>query len=149
MNAGRKKDREAIAAMFQSVADKFGAKVERRDTPRNPGYSGASIDLTMALNGVGALMSIDDLHGTGEGMASWYNARAYSPPEPGYPFGKASPCRNFSPSFNVAVGENMHAFRPHHKATSYDTWEMLAARVQAGLRHAANNTAFIQEESAQ
>jgi hypothetical protein len=145
MNASRKKDRESIAAMFQAAADKFGASVERRESPRNPGYSGASIDLTITLNGVGVQVSIDDLHGPGEGMASWYNARKYSPPEPGYPYGKASPCRNFSPSFNVAVGDLSHA-RPHHKATSYDAWDVLAAKVQAGLRHAANNTAFVQEE---
>jgi hypothetical protein len=137
MNASRKKDRESIAAMFQAAADKFGASVERNESPRNPGYSGASIDLTITLNGVGVQVSIDDLHGPGEGMASWYND-----------YTQRAPCRNFSPSFNVAVGDLSHA-RPHHKATSYDAWDVLAAKVQAGLRHAANNTAFVQEESAQ
>jgi hypothetical protein len=104
--------------------------------PRNIGYSSAGIDLSFRLNGVGVMLSIDDLHGPGGGLASWFNdCREFG-----------AKVRNFSPSFNAAVGD-LHHSRPHHKATSYDTWETLAARVQAGLRHAANNTAFIEEHN--
>ena len=146
MNARRKADRESIARMFVEVAEKFGAVVERRDEPRNPGFSGAGICLSFEMNGVGARVSIDDLHGGDGGLISWYNERGYIRPADGEPgFGSwRYPVRNFSSRFNVAVGDTV-ARRPHHKATSIGDWEVLAAYLQAGLRHAANGTAFIEE----
>ena len=128
MNASRKADREAIAASFKAVADKFGAEVLRRDEGPNLGYHGASIYLHFNLHGVGAQVSIDDLHGGEGGLISWFNTDY--------------PARNFTSGFNAAVGDQGMA-RPHHKATSSGYWDLLAARLQAGLRHAANKTAFI------
>jgi hypothetical protein len=130
MKASRKADRIAIAAAFREVADKFGATVEQREESPNPGYCGAGIFMSFTLNGVGAQVSIDDLHerhGMAGALISWYNTDY--------------PVRDFAPGFNTAVGDNSHFSRPHHKATSIGSWDVLAARLQAGLRHAANGTA--------
>jgi hypothetical protein len=126
--ASRKAEREAIARYFLEIAEKFGATIERRDSPRNVGYCGPSIHLGIRLNGVGASLSIDDLHGGEYGLISWHNAG----PEYG---------RDYSIRFNTAVGE-FTKLRPHHKATSGDCWGVLAARLQAGLRLASRNEAF-------
>jgi hypothetical protein len=133
MKASRKADRLAITASFRAVADKFSATVKQREETPNPGCCGAGIFMSFALNGVGAQVSIDDLHerhGSDGGLISWFNTNY--------------PSRHFTSGFNVAVGEHGSA-RPHHKATSIGSWDMLAARLQAGLRHAANGTVFIEE----
>lgn len=136
LNASRKADRKRIAAEFTRIAQNFDAEVTTTDEPANPGYSGQSIHLTARLNGVGVTCSIDNLHGGEEDLLAWFND---------YRQGLA--VRYFSPRFNTAVGEQGHG-RPHHKATSGGSWDLLAARLQAGLRHAANGTAFVSEETA-
>ncbi len=135
MNASRKADRERVAAMLIAAVEKHGAKIERHDEPANPGYSGAGISLRFTLNGVGAMIDVDNLHGGYEALMSWHNAYdGKGGGETGY----------FSPSFNASVGELQHP-RPHHKASSWGTWELLAARLSAGFRHAKEGTAFIKE----
>lgn len=129
------KGREAIAASLLSVADKFGATVERRDRPALSGYNGAEIILTIRLNGVGALIGVSDLHerhGFNGALISWHNDYQHH-----------SGAWHFTKGFNCAVGEFGSA-RPHHKATTMAAWDILAARLQAGLRHAAQGTAFIE-----
>ena len=128
-SARTKAGRAAIVASLLAVADKFGATVERRDEPAMRGY-GAETSLMIRLNGVGALIGVSDLHerhGFNGALISWHNTQY--------------PVRYFSKGFNCAVGDSGSA-RPHHKATSSAEWDVLAARLQAGLRHAANNTAF-------
>mgnify|MGYP006342665815 FL=1 len=136
LNASRKADRKRIAAEFIRIAQNFDAEVLIRDEPANPGYSGQGTHFSARLNGVGVSCSIDNLHGGEEDLLSWFND---------YRQGLA--VRDFSPRFNTAVGEQGHG-RPHHKATSGGSWDLLAARLQAGLRHAANGTAFVSEETA-
>lgn len=140
MNASRKKDREAIAALMIATATDLGATVERRDEPRNPGFRGQSITLDFALNGVGALLSINDLYGGDGGLISWYNVREYSPPEEGYPFGRPTPVCNFSPDFNAGVGSFQP--RPHHKATSQGSWQWLQVCLDTGFKLARDNMAL-------
>jgi len=135
LSARRKTDRERICNQFTAVARLMGAQVETRETPRHVGWSSAGIDMTFTLNGVGATVSIDDLHGGETGLLSWYND--YSD--------RSHKCRDFAPGFNVVVGEYGHP-RPHHKATSHGSWDVLATRLQAGLRKARDGHAFIQEE---
>jgi hypothetical protein len=127
------KGRAAIVASLLAVADKFGATVERRDDSAHAGYSGPETVLNIRLNGVGALIGVSDLHerhGFNGALISWHNTE-YPP-------------RNFTSGFNCAVGDSGSA-RPHHKATSSAEWDLLAARLQAGLRHAFNGTAFLKE----
>ncbi len=140
MNASRKKDREAIAALMIATATDLGATVERRDLPRNPGYRGQSITLDFALNGVGAMLSINDLHGGDRALISWYNARECSPPEEGFPFGRSPPVRDFSPTFNARVGSFQP--RPHHKVTSSGSWQWLQVCLDTGFRLARENKAL-------
>lgn len=130
LTAGRKADRIKIAAEFRRVAEQFGAAVEQSDRTPTIGYSSAGISLSFSLNGVGAQVSVSDLHercGSDGGLISWYNTDY--------------PARHFTGSFNSAVGEQGSA-RPHHKATSIGSWDVLAARLQAGFRHAVNWLAF-------
>lgn len=127
-NASRKADREKIAAGFVAVAEKFGAAITRRDTDPNVGYCGAGIDMTFSLNGVGAMIDIDNLHGGDNALIHWYNTEY--------------PVRKFESGFTVAVGQ-IPIYAPHHKATSSGTWDLLAARLQAGLRKARDGKAFI------
>ena len=134
LNASRKADRKRIAAEFIRIAQSFDAEVLIRDEPANPGYSGQGTHFSARLNGVGVSCSIDNLHGGEEDLISWFND---------YRQGLA--VRDFSPRFNTAVGE--HKIHPHHKASSVGSWDLLAARLQAGLRHAANGTAFVSEET--
>lgn len=131
MSARNMKGRAAIVATLLAVADKFGASVEQRAERKIPGY-GAETLLSVSLNGVGALIGVSDMHerhGFNGALISWHNTEY--------------PCRYFSKSFNCAVGDSGSA-RPHHKATSSAEWDVLAARLQAGLRHAANGTAFLE-----
>jgi hypothetical protein len=135
LNASRKADRKRIAAEFIRIAQKFDAEVLIRNEPANPGYSGRGTHFSARLNGVGVTCSIDNLHGGEEDLLSWFND-----------YHAGQPVRDFSLRFNTAVGEQGHG-RPHHKATSGGNWDLLAARLQAGLRHAANSTAFVSEET--
>lgn len=127
-NASRKSDRELLALALELIARRHGAEVQRRDTPRNPGYSGAGIDLEFKLDGVGAMLAIDNLHGGEYALISWFNTRY--------------PVRHFTTRFCVAVGENLIT-RPHHKATSCPPdWYSLAMALDAGLMLAACDGAF-------
>lgn len=138
MNASRKKDREAIAAWFIDAATRHGAAIVRTEEPANPGYSGASIELCFTLNGVGVRVSIDNLHGPSAGMASWYKD---------YRTRNKRVAGKFTPEFNVAVRDLSH-YQPHHKATSFGTWESLALYVDRGLRLASLDEAFLEESEA-
>lgn len=127
-SASRKADRQYIAAALLLLADKHGAEVERINTPRNPGYSGAGIDLKFELGGVGARASIDDLHGGSHALISWFNTQY--------------PARNFTTRFCVCVGEHGRS-RPHHKATSCPAdWFSLAMFLEGGLMLAARGEAL-------
>ena len=147
--ASTKAGRAAIVKQFLDVATKFGATVERRDESAHPGYSGAGTYLNFTLNGVGASVGVSDLHerhGQEGGLISWFN---HQPPgEWSKRFARLGHgVHYFTPGFNAAVGEHGKSARPHHKATSCGSWDMLAARLQAGLRHAANGTAFLPDEA--
>jgi hypothetical protein len=72
---------------------------------------------------------LHERHGFNGALISWHNTEY--------------PVRCFSKGFNHAVGDSGLA-RPHHKATSSAQWDLLAARLQAGLRHAFNGTAFFE-----
>jgi len=126
--ASRKLDREMLASALLALAERQGAEVERRDTPRNPGYSGAGIDLRFELNGVGARVSIDDLHGGKYSLISWFNTQY--------------PSRKFTTRFCVCTGDLLK-HRPHHKATSCPAdWYSLAMFLEGGLMLAARGGAF-------
>jgi hypothetical protein len=125
-----KADRERIAASLIAAATKHGATVERCDEGRNVGYRGASIALTFRLNGVACQVSVDDLHGGFEGLAAWFND---------YRNGDWT-TRYFTFGFETVIGQARA--RPHHKATSYDSWDVLAARISAEFRKAAKGEAF-------
>jgi len=77
-NASRKADREKIAFALAAIARVHGASIERRDEPANNGYSGAGIVLNFALNGVGAMVDIDNLHGGTWALISWSASRVSS-----------------------------------------------------------------------
>lgn len=143
LNARRKADREQIAAGFVAVAEKMGATIERRDEPAFRGWHGAEIRLGFTLNGVGASVCISDLHGGEDGLISWFNDYSCQP-RPANGDYMALKTYRFERSFETAVGSQGSA-RPHHKATSGGTWDLLAARLQAGLRKARDGLAFIAE----
>lgn len=127
-NAGRKGDREFIAATLLHLVGRHGAEVTRQDTPANPGYSGQGIDLAFSLNGVGAMFEIDNLHGGNYALISWFNSKY--------------PARNFTTRFSVCVGDLPNS-RPHHKATSCPAdWFSLAMFLDGGLMLAARDQAF-------
>lgn len=131
LRASRKDDRETLAMAFVAIANSYGAKVERRDKGRNPGFCGASIDLTMTCNGVGALVSINDLHGGDHALISWYIDTRET----------GRNVRTFTPRFNAAVRE--YSGRRHHKATTCGAdWYSLAMCLDAGLMLAARGEAF-------
>lgn len=128
LKASRKLDRELLASALLALAERQGAEVERQDTPRNPGYSGAGIDLRFELNGVGAMVGIDDLHGGEYSLISWFNTKY--------------PSRNFTTRFCVCVGDTPSRI-PHHKATSCPAdWFSLAMFLDAGLMLAARGGAL-------
>lgn len=140
-NASRKADREKIAAGFVAVAEKLGAAITRRDETPTPGYCGEGIYLSFSLNGVGAQIDISDLHGGDYGLISWFNDYSAQPRPDNGEYWKLVTHR-FERGFEVAVGSSSDA-RPHHKATSHGPWDILAARLQAGLRKARDGKAFI------
>lgn len=128
LNASRRSDRETIAATLTAIGERHGASIERRDDPGNPGYHGQSIALHFALNGVGAMIDVDNLHGGAHALIHWYNSER--------------PVRDFSPRFNRCVGEPPR--RPHHKATSCPAdWYSLAMFLDGGLMLAARGEAFL------
>jgi hypothetical protein len=127
-SASRKADREFIVNTLLGLMERHGAEVERRDDGPNPGYHGHSIALRFTLNGVGAMLDIDDLHGGEWSLIHWHNTEY--------------PARNFTSRFCVCVG-GVTSYRPHHKATSQPgTWYSLAMFLDAGLCLAARGEAF-------
>ena len=126
--ASRKADREFIARALIGLMERHGAQLERRDDGPNPGYHGASICLRFTLNGVGARLDIDNLHGGDWSLIHWHNTEY--------------PVRNFTSRFCVNVGD-LGRSRPHHKATSHPRdWYSLAMSLDAGLCLAARGDAF-------
>ncbi len=141
--ASAKKGREAIAKQFREIGERFGATLTECEEPAGHD-SGATIVLQFTLNGVGAIIHISDLHerhGMMGGLISWYNDQ---PPGEWRERRERWGCgvRYFSPGFMCAVGDLCGPRKPH-KATSCADWDLLAARFQAGMRHAANHTAFL------
>lgn len=129
LNASRKGDREALALALQMLASNRGAQVERKDGPRNVGYHGASIDMRFSLNGIGAMIDIDDIHGGAYATIHWHNSAP-------------ARARVFSGRFNTCVGD-LGQYQPHHKATSCPRdWYSLAMFMDAGLLLAARGEAF-------
>lgn len=136
LNASRKADREKIAEALLSVAAEHGATGERQDEPPNPGYSGAGILLRFTLNGVGAMVDIDDLHGGETTLISWYND--YSGPE--------VTTKHFAFGFRAAANAPCSTPRPHHKATTCpDGWDDLRHSLSEGLALAAAREAFVED----
>lgn len=140
-NASRKTERVAIADTLEAIARERGASVTvRRDEPRNPGYCGAGIDIQFRLNGVGAMIDINDLHGGEWVLIHWFNDREYSG-EPGAMTARY-PVRNFTSRFQSLTGGGGNG-RPHHKSTSHPRdWYSLAMMLDAGLMLAARGEAF-------
>lgn len=119
---------ECRHSIKRNPAAKHGAQVERRDEPRNPGYHGVGIHLSFTLNGVGAMLDIDNLLGVSTSLIHWY--------------GTERGARNYSSRFNICVGASSSG-RPHHKATSFPgDWYSLAMNLDAGLLLAARGEAF-------
>lgn len=128
LTASRKEEREALAMALECIAHGHGADVLRRYTSPSPGYSGAGIDLHFSLNGVGAMVDIDNLHGGTYALISWFNT-------------ERGP-RDFTTRFCVNTG-NLTQTRRHHKSTSCpNDWYSLAMMLDAGLYLAARGEAF-------
>lgn len=126
--ASRKGSREALAQLFTGIGQRHGAEVEWNDSPATPGFSGQGIDLHFELNGVGAMVDVDNLFGGERTLISWHNTK--------------HPARDFTARFCVCVGEHGN-FRPHHKATSQPSdWYSLAMMLDAGLMLATRGQAF-------
>lgn len=132
LSASRKAGRRAIADAIRGAALEFGADYEETD------YGGRrELGVTVKLNGVGALVHVDDLFGGTRSLIHWFNSGGYRP------------VRYFSPAFNSAVGEVSSWPRPHHKATSNPPdWDALLARLKAGLALARSGQAFNPVEAA-
>lgn len=127
-NANRAPEREVLAMAFTLLAEARGATVERRDSEATPGFSGKGIDLLISLNGVGAMVDIDNLHGGMFALIHWYNSECRA--------------RTFSPRFCVTTG-GREPYRMHHKATSFPAdWYSLAMFLDGGLLLAARGEAF-------
>jgi len=133
LNASRKADRIRLANLLIGLGEYYGATIERRDQPANPGWRGQSIELMFKLNGVGATVTISNLHGGDHAIISWYND---------YSGDIGRKCHDFTGLFNIAVGDR-GSMRPHHKATSCPPdWFGLATSLSAGLSTARNGQAF-------
>jgi hypothetical protein len=136
-DASRKADREVVAAALIAIAEAHGAKVERKESGGCLGFCGNGIDLRFSLNGVGAMISIDNLHGGRFAIISWFG----DGPVRG---------RNFSKRFSQCVGDYVVGQHPHHKASSVPAdWYSAAMFIDAGLMLAARGEAFVQEEKAE
>lgn len=130
LNAGRKVDREQLAMAFEAIATAHGAKVVRRNEAPNPGWRGCSIGLRIVLNGVGASVNIDNLHGGGVALIHWHND-----------YSEGQKCRDLTARFASAVRAS--SGRSPHKATSCcEGWYSLAMALDAGLSLAARGEAF-------
>lgn len=129
-DAARKADREFIARAILAIVERHGAAVEKHDEPATVGYCGAGIALRFRLNGVGAMIDLDNLHGGGWSLISWHNAGD-------------GPVRDFSARFCRVVCDLPPRKRLHHKATSQPAdWYSLAMMLDAGLCLAARGEAF-------
>jgi hypothetical protein len=131
LNAGRKPEREILALALETIAKVHGAKIVRREEPANPGFRGQSIGLRIALNGVGAMVNIDDLHGGTHGLIHWHNDYSEGNRE----------CRDLTARFKAHV----RAFGggSSHKATTGGAdWNALALCLDAGLLLASRGEAF-------
>lgn len=137
-NARRKADRSAIFDAYFRIGQKHGATISCRQKERNPGFCGAGIHMEFARNGVGAMVTIYDLHGGEGGLVSWFND--YS--------GGRTPCRDFSNAMFAAAGDYKSGKIGRHKATSCGTWAELAERLDRGLALAAAGEAFEPSEPA-
>lgn len=127
-NANRKPEREVLAMAFTMLAEVRGATVERKESEATPGFSGKGIDLRISLNGVGAMIDIDNIHGGMFALIHWHNSECRA--------------RTFSPRFCVATG-GREPYRMHHKATSFPAdWFSLAMYLDGGLHLAAKLEAF-------
>lgn len=127
-NANRKPEREVLVMAFTMLAEARGATVERKESEATPGFSGKGIDLRISLNGVGAMVDIDNIHGGMFALIHWHNSECRA--------------RTFSPRFCVAVG-SPNGDRRHHKATSFPAdWFSLAMFLDGGLLLAARGEAF-------
>jgi hypothetical protein len=130
LNGGRKAEREILAMAFETIAVAHGAAVERREEGPNPGFRGHSIGLRIALNGVGAMVNIDDLHGGSRALIHWYND-----------YSEGRQCRDLTARFKTHV----RAFgggSPHKATTGGAAWADLALCLDAGLLLAARGEAF-------
>ena len=134
ITAGRKADREKIAAALVAVAAFHGAIVERRDEGPNPGYHGASIALRITHGRLGAMIDVDDLyerHGSRGSLIHWHPVYGGMRDDPG----------NLSDRFRTAARD--YRGRPHHKATTAcDSWGDMVERLGAGLAVAAAGDAW-------
>ena len=130
LTVARKGDREKIAAGLIEALEPLGVEIERREGR----YGRRDVDLRLTLNGVGASVWINADLGDGHHLISWFNT--------------VYPSRDFTPAFNVAVGDLLQ-FRPHHKATSCaDGWDDLRDRLVKGFGAARSGHAFIEMEAA-
>lgn len=118
--ASRKSDREFIARALCAIVERHGATVTCTE------QRWREVALDFDLNGVGALVHIDDCFGGYRSLVHWY-------------------CRGgskFSKRFCRMIGDLRHG-RPHHKATSCPSdWYSLAMFLDAGLCLAARGEAF-------
>lgn len=131
LNAGRKPEREILALALETIAKVHGAKVERREEAPNPGFRGHSVGLRIALNGVGAMVNVDNLHGGACALIHWHND---------YGEGRRE-CRDLNSHFAVAVRASSGR-SPHKATTCCDDWYALALCLDAGLLLAARGEAF-------
>jgi hypothetical protein len=130
LSAGRAADREQLCLALWTIASAHGATISRRDDGRNPGWRGPEISLRIALNGVGALVDISDLHGGDHGLIHWHND-----------YSESRDTRNFAGAFKAAVS-SFGSGSPHKATTSSDSWQGLAKALDAGLCLASRGEAF-------
>ena len=142
-SARTKAGRKAITAALIAIGERHGATVTTREEAPNPGWRGAGTTLTFTLAGVGALVSVSDLHersGMPCSVLSWYND--YTDQQARGTHYTKWRTYNFAPAFNCAVGE-LGKYRPHHKATSVGEWHDIARALDRGLELAASGKAFL------
>ncbi|NJS14059.1 MAG: hypothetical protein HC788_04885 [Sphingopyxis sp.] len=122
-NAGRKVDREYIARALCAIVERHGALVTREDERHE-------ITLTFDLQGVGALIHIDNVLAHGRrSLIHWHNT--------------LSPARKFNTRFCRMIGQATWGGILHHKATSHPAdWYSLAMVLDAGLCLAFAGEAF-------
>lgn len=129
-NAGRKADREALALALETIATAHGATVKRQERGPNRGYHGGSIGLQIALNGVGAMIDVNNIHGGAYALIHWHND-----------YSDGFKCRDFTSRFAAAV-RAFSGRSPHKATTGGADWFALATALDAGLCMAARGEAF-------